>query len=146
MMAAAPAPAPDPEPDAAQRSEGDAARDALPAAGSGAYGAEAEAAEEDAAPSEAGNGAAEPRLRVEVEVTSVPGEDGGFTAAIVSDPSGLLSPGVEVTIRPGEAGFGAAGGGDAAPQPGERVTVYFHALTFLPEGWQLEADGIAPAE
>ncbi len=145
-VAAAPAPVPAPAPDLS------------PAAGAGkAYGESA--SDYDRAmevPEEAPSAEMEanvPQMSVEVEVAAAPGEDGSFQGIIISDSSGLLSPGITVTIQPDmdaqrdeaaqeETSQRADGEAGTELRPGERVTIRFHALQVVPEGWLIRADTV----
>lgn len=81
-------------------------------------------------------------MSLELEVTSAGETDGGsFTAVVLNDSGGLLSPGVRVTVE-----SPAAAETEAVLQPGDRVMVLYDGLRAIPEGWLVVADSVETIE
>ena len=85
-------------------------------------------------------------MSLELEVFSDAAEDGSFLGTIVSDSSGLLTPGATVTVRRNAE---AEAETEAAAQPlrsGEHVRVWYNGLSMIPEGWMVEAGALERIE
>ena len=103
-------------------------------------------------------------MTLELEISAVEEtDDDSFTAVVLNDSSGLLSPGIRVKVQnpvafsaeeadaEEESENGAetdmetrndAGTFPPALQPGDRVLVQYNSLSVIPEGWLVAADSV----